>query len=109
MNQLKIVLLLAYIFSVSAFSQQKENTSDVFEIKDPDYKISPYTGMTKQHWKDAALYLLKGAFSYIHTLDDPMKFPKQEGKSYPVNEGQIPTEKLEGLCRTLFIASPLLK
>ena len=109
MNQLKIVLLLACICSVSLFSQQKENTADIFQIKNPDYKISPYTGMTKQHWKDAALYLLEGAFSYIHTLDDPMKFPKQEGKSYPVNESQIPTEKLEGLCRTLFIASPLLK
>ena len=109
MNQLKTVLLLASIFSVSVFSQQKENTADIFQIKDPDYKISPYTGMTKQHWKDAALYLLEGAFSYIHTLDDPMQFPKQEGKSYPVNESQIPTEKLEGLCRTLFIASPLLK
>ncbi|MGO4771280.1 DUF2264 domain-containing protein [Flavobacterium sp. W22_SRS_FK3] len=109
MNQLKIAMLLAGIFSVSLFSQQKENTSNTFQIKNPDYKISPCTGMTKQHWKDAALYLLEGAFSYIHTLDDPMKFPKQEGKSYPVNENQIPTEKLEGLCRTLFIASPLLK
>ena len=38
-----------------------------------------------------------------------MKFPKQPGKSYPRNESQIPTEKLEGLCRTLFIAAPLLK
>jgi hypothetical protein len=109
MNQLKMLLFLACIFSVSLFSQQKENTATVFQIKNPDYKISPYTGMTKQHWKDAALYLLEGAFTYIHTLDDPMKFPKQEGKSYPVNENQIPTEKLEGLCRTLFIASPLLK
>ena len=109
MNQLKMLLFLACVFSVSLFSQQKENTATVFQIKNPDYKISPYTGMTKQHWKDAALYLLEGAFSYVHTLDDPMKFPKQEGKSYPVNETQIPTEKLEGLCRTLFIASPLLK
>ena len=109
MNQLKMLLFLACVFSVSLFSQQKENTATVFQIKNPDYKISPYTGMTKQHWKDAALYLLEGAFSYVHTLDDPMKFPKQEGKSYPINETQIPTEKLEGLCRTLFIASPLLK
>ena len=109
MNQLKMLLFLACIFSMPLFSQQKENTANVFQIKNPNYTISPYTGMTKQHWKDAALYLLEGAFSYIHTLDDPMKFPKQEGKSYPVNENQIPTEKLEGLCRTLFIASPLLK
>lgn len=52
---------------------------------------------------------MRGAFSYIHSLDDPMQFPKEEGKSYPRNQGQVPTEKLEGLCRTLFIAAPLLK
>nr|WP_236668737.1 DUF2264 domain-containing protein [Hymenobacter rubidus] len=65
--------------------------------------------MTRRHWQDAARYLLSGAFSYVHTLDDPMQFPKQPGKSYPRNEGQVPTEKLEGLCRTLFMAAPLLK
>lgn len=109
MNKLKSFLLLTVIFSQTLFSQKKENAENVFQIKNPDYKLSPYTGMTKQHWKDAALYLLEGAFSYIHTLDDPMKFPKQEGKSYPGNSDQVPTEKMEGLCRTLFIASPLLK
>lgn len=108
MNKVKISFLV-FVFSVSLFSQQKENTASIFEIKNPNYAVSPYTGMTKQHWRDAALYLLDGAFSYIHTLDDPMKFPKQEGKSYPKEESQVPTEKLEGLCRTLFIASPLLK
>lgn len=81
----------------------------VFAVSAPDYKTSPFTGMARQHWKEAALYLLEGAFSYIHTLNDPMKFPKQPGKSYPRNEGQVPTEKLEGLVRTLFIAAPLLK
>jgi hypothetical protein len=81
----------------------------IFSLNQPDYKLSPFTGMTRQHWKEAALYMLKGAFSYIHQLDDPMRFPKQEGKSYPHNDTQIPTEKLEGLCRTLFVAAPLLK
>ena len=109
MNRLKGLLLLVILSHLSVFSQQKAETKEVFQIKNPDYKLSPYTGMTKQHWKDAAMYLLEGAFSYIHNLDDPMKFPKQEGKSYPVNEGQVPTEKLEGLCRTLFVAAPLLK
>lgn len=108
MNKLKI-LFLTTISSISLFSQKKENKANIFEIQNPDYKISPQTGMTKQHWKDAAFYLLEGAFSYIHKLDDPMQFPKQEGKSYPSNPNQVPTEKLEGLCRTLFIASPLLK
>lgn len=109
MNKLKLFLFVAVIFSPVLFAQQKENPSTVFQIKKPDYKLSPYTGMTKQHWKDAAIYLLEGAFSYIHTLDDPMQFPKQDGKSYPNNSDQVPTEKMEGLCRTLFIASPLLK
>jgi len=85
------------------------NGKVVFKIANPDYKLSPHTGMTRQHWKDAAQYLLEGAFSYIHSLDDPMKFPKQPGKSYPRTESQVPTEKLEGVCRTLFMAAPLLK
>lgn len=75
----------------------------------PDYKLSPYTGMTRQSWIDAAEYLLEGAFTYIHTMDDPMYFPKQHDKTYPNDEGQVPTAKLEGLCRTLFIAAPLLR
>jgi len=107
MNKLKTLLIVTTLFSVSSFSQPKQN--GVFQIENPNYEASPYTGMTKQHWKDAAMYLLEGAFSYIHTLDDPMKFPKQPGKSYPHDEGRVPTEKLEGLCRTLFVASPLLK
>ncbi|NLP56870.1 DUF2264 domain-containing protein [Lutibacter sp. B1] len=102
------ILLLSPVFSQQEIPQKIAN-NNIFNIVNPDYELSPYTGMTKQHWRDAALYLLEGAFSYINTLDDPMKFPKQPGKSYPTSESQVPTEKLEGLCRTLFIASPLLK
>jgi hypothetical protein len=80
-----------------------------FEVKSPDKQLSPFTGLTRRHWQDAARYLLSGAFSYVRTLDDPMQFPKQPGKSYPRSESQVPTEKLEGLCRTLFMAAPLLK
>lgn len=109
MNKISAFLFLVSIYSVFLFSQENKSNTNVLQLKNPNFKVSPYTGMTKQHWKDAALYLLEGAFSYVHTLDDPMKFPKQEGKSYPNNENQVPTEKLEGLCRTLFIASPLLK
>lgn len=91
------------------YAANNNTTAQVFQINEPDYKLSPKTGMTRQHWKDAALYMLTGAFGYINNLDDPMKFPKQPGISYPHNDGQIPTEKLEGLCRTLFVAAPLLK
>lgn len=87
----------------------EKNNKKVFEINKPDYTQSPYTGMTRQHWVDAANYLLEGAFSYIENFDSPMKFPKQHEKTYPHDEKQVAVEKLEGLCRTLFIAAPLLK
>lgn len=89
--------------------QKKMPNQPVFQVNNPDHQLSPYTGMTREHWKEAALYLLKGAFSYVDKIDDPMQFPKLPGKSYPTSETQVPTEKLEGLCRTLFIAAPLLK
>ncbi|MGB8191419.1 MAG: DUF2264 domain-containing protein [Chitinophagaceae bacterium] len=91
------------------YAQQSRQPQKVFTVNNPDHTLSPYTGMTRKHWKDAALYLLEGAFSYIKTMDDPMKFPKQPGKSYPRNEAQVPAEKLEGLCRTFFVAASLLK
>ncbi|MFP5040157.1 DUF2264 domain-containing protein [Parasediminibacterium sp. JCM 36343] len=94
---------------IAALKKITPDGQQIFNVNKPDYTTSPYTGMGRQHWKDAALYLLDGAFSYIKKTDDPMKFPKQEGKSYPRDAGMVPTEKLEGLCRTLFIAAPLLK
>lgn len=75
----------------------------------PDFKQSPYTGMTRDGWIEAAKYLLEGAFTYVEDMDDPMYFPKQHDKTYPNNQGQVPTAKLEGFCRTLFLAAPLLK
>ena len=88
---------------------EAETDKSVFKVVNPDYKLSPKTGMTRQHWMDAARYLLGGAFTYIHNLDDPMRFPKQPGKSYPRDGKFNKTENLEGLCRTMFIAIPLLK
>jgi len=109
MKHLTNTFILILILNFDTVSSANIQDKNIFQIKNPDYALSPYTGMTREQWKDAALYLLNGAFSYIHKLDDPMKFPKQEGKSYPRNEKQIPTEKLEGLSRTLFVAVPLLK
>ncbi|AWG22752.1 hypothetical protein FFWV33_15055 [Flavobacterium faecale] len=81
----------------------------IFQIQNPDFVKSPKTGMTRQHWIDAAKYLLKGAFSYVKNYDDPLKFPKMGTVSYPKDGRNSPVEKLEGLCRTLFVAAPLLK
>lgn len=92
----------------ASFSKEL-NGHSVFKVDQPDFSKSPFTGVTRKHWKEAALYLLQGAFSYVKRMEDPMQFPKQPGKSYPRMESQVPTEKLEGLCRTLFMAAPLLK
>ncbi len=80
-----------------------------FTIPTPNYKISPYTGLDRQGWIDAAEYLLEGAFTYVRNIDDPMYFPKQFEKTYPRDKGGVITAKLEGFCRTLFLAAPLLK
>ncbi len=81
----------------------------VFEVQNPDMKLSPYTGMTRDHWKQAAEYLLNSAFQYVNDIKQPFDLPKQEGKSYPRNAGGVPTSRMEALCRTMFLAGPLLK
>lgn len=81
----------------------------IFTVENPDKVQSPYTGMTREHWKQAAQYLLEGPFSYVNNIADPMNLPKQEGKSYPRNESEVPTSRLEAMCRTMFLAGPLLK
>lgn len=103
------ILFTVFILTTSSSTERQENQPTVFRIDAPNYTISPYTGMTREHWHQAAEYILQGAFGYIHTIDDAMKFPKQPGVSYPKSSQRFPTEKLEGLCRTLYIAMPLLK
>lgn len=107
----KSYMLVIVIYSVllQACNEKVSTNTNIFIVNKPDHKTSPMTGMTRKHWIDAATYLLDGAFSYIDSLDSPMKFPKQLEKVYPKNDGQVPTEKLEGLCRTLFVAAPLLR
>ena len=48
----------------------------LFNIDNPNYKLSPFTGMTRSHWVEADKYLLEGAFRHIKSLDDPMYFDR---------------------------------
>ncbi len=104
-------LLMAGLLTVSAAfpAQAAEQKSKVFSKEAMDFTRSPYTGLTRKSWIEAARYLLNGAFQYIRVLDDQMYFPKQLEKTYPRNAGQMPVAKLEGLARTLFVAAPLLR
>lgn len=106
---LLLLALLTTTFQLRAQNTPTTKIKQTFIISNPNYELSPYTGMDRQAWIDAAEYLLSGAFTYIKTLDDPMYFPKQLDKTYPNTESQVPTAKLEGFCRTLFIAAPLLR
>lgn len=108
-----IILVGAILLGSRAYAAQGAlhvpRGDSIFRLEDADYRTSPYTGMTRKHWKDAALYLLSGAFSYVKSVNSPMSFPKQAGVSYPKDGISSPTEKMEGLCRTLFLAAPLLR
>lgn len=114
MKQIHLLLAAFLLATSNSIAQEQPATpthriEQTFTIPNPNYKVSPYTGLDRQGWIDAAQWLLDGAFTYIRSIDDPMYFPKQHDKTYPRNEGDVPTAKLEGFCRTLFVAAPLLK
>ena len=83
-----------------------------FEVKNPDYGKSPYTGMTKEHWLEACEFLLEGIFSGIESMEgQPVSRRVEFEVSYP-NKNSSPTkasaERFEGLARSFLIAAPLL-
>ncbi len=91
--------------------------SQAFEMKAPDYELSPYTGMTREEWIRAGEHLLHGIFQNIKNFEDPVVMPRKETKiTYPhadspkdLQEAERRAEMFEGLTRSLFIAAPLLK
>ncbi|MGN1147351.1 MAG: DUF2264 domain-containing protein [Lachnospiraceae bacterium] len=83
-----------------------------FEPSSTDYGLSPYTGMTRQGWVEAAEYLLQGIFENIADSDAPVVMPRKETRiSYPHTGDDVLEKKaeyFEGLARSLFIAAPLI-
>lgn len=81
-------------------------------LQEPDYQKSPYTGMERQHWIDAAKYLLHGVFRHVKDMDAPVLVPRyEENITYPnqsTPEWKKKAEIFEGLARSFFIAAPLL-
>lgn len=89
-----------------------DNEKHVFEPKHVDYELSPYTGLTRESWIEAAEYLLSGIFQNIKNFEDPVVMPRKETKvTYPHSADavwEIKAEYFEGLARSLFIAAPLI-
>lgn len=89
----------------------------MFKPSCTDYELSPYTGMTRESWIEAAKYLLTGVFSSIPSFSSPVLVKRSETEvTYPhknAEGNQRKTEEMaqrfEGLARTLFIAAPLIR
>ncbi|MCR5294035.1 MAG: DUF2264 domain-containing protein [Lachnospiraceae bacterium] len=87
-----------------------------FHFSNPDYVLSPYTGMTREGWIEAGRHLLSGVFRHIKSFEDPIVLPRSETKiTYPhpdspanLHEAECRAERFEGLARTFLIAAPLL-
>ncbi len=82
-----------------------------YRLKDPDFGKSPLTGMVREHWLDAAEYLVDGVFRHIQGLDDPIAIPKQSEVTYPLPDDpphRYMAAEFEGLARTFMAAAPVI-
>lgn len=87
-----------------------------FEPKTLDFKLSPYTGLTRESWLEAGRYLLKGIFQHVGDLRSPVTVPRKETRiTYPhpwsspeEQAAQGAAEVFEGLTRSFFIAAPMM-
>lgn len=85
--------------------------SEKFEVIDPDFTLSPLTGMTRQHYIDCAKYILERAFKHVKSFDSPIVFPLVPGKSYPQSGDpawRTRSHEFEALERTFNLAAPLM-
>ncbi|MBQ9589904.1 MAG: DUF2264 domain-containing protein [Butyrivibrio sp.] len=84
----------------------------IFTPKHTDYDLSPYTGLTRQSWIEAAEYLLEGIFNNISDIEKPVVMPRYETEvTYPSKDAPLwrkKAEVFEGLCRSFFISAPLI-
>jgi len=84
---------------------------EAFEIENPDFNLSPYTGMVKKHYVELAKYLLERAFNYVDSIDTPLSFPSVPGKTYPQPgdpDWRYRALEFEALERTFTLAGPLI-
>ena len=82
-----------------------------FAVENPDFELSPMTGMTRRHYIDCARYVLERAFTHVQSFDQPIIFPLVPGKSYPQPddpEWRTRSFEFEALERTFNLAAPLL-
>ena len=82
-----------------------------FEIRNPDFDLSPLTGMGRSHYIELAKYLLERAFKHVDSIDHPLTFPIVPGKTYPqpgAPDWRYRSADFEALERTFTLAGPLI-
>ena len=83
-----------------------------YTVRTPDFKTSPLTGMTRQHYLDCARYILERAFKHVKSFEQPIIFPTIPGsKSYPQPNDppwRTRSHEFEALERTFNLAAPLI-
>ena len=85
---------------------------NAYEVKNPDFSLSPYTGMIKQHYIELAKYVLERAFKHVASMDTPISFPTiPDSKTYPRPDDPDWRQRsleFEALERTLTLAGLLM-
>ena len=125
-------LLLMYEYQLLIlYGKEKRNTTRNFDDnktewgskkmhfvpKKTDFNLSPYTGLTRESWLEAGVYLLEGLFQHISDISKPVVMPRKETKiTYPHlhdSEQWQATQRLaeifEGLTRSFLIAAPVIE
>ena len=82
-----------------------------------DFRLSPYSGLTRESWVEAGIYLLAGVFQHISSINDPVIVKRTEMNiTYPhlnapeeKQKQERKSEIFEGLARTFFVAAPLIR
>lgn len=81
-------------------------------VEEPDFELSPHTGMTRKHYIECARYVLERAFTHVKSFDAPIVFPLIAGsKSYPQPDDppwRHRAHEWEALERTFTLAGPLI-
>ena len=82
-----------------------------YKVEDPDFELSPFTGMTKKHYIELAKYLLERALKHVGSIETPLTFPTVPGKTYPqpgAPDWRYRSVEFESLERTFTLAGPLI-
>ena len=96
---------------MTMIGDMSDTSSKAYHIESPDHTRSPFTGMTRQHWLDAARFLVHGVFQHVDGMESPVVMPKQNQISYPQPDDprhRFQAAEFEGLARTFMAAAPLI-